>query len=76
MKGSAKLFDEFFAQTREQDDHEDKPPPEEEFRDLFIFKEEDVKWFESKGCVLQKIDMEPGDMVSYIHIFTFHLIYT
>ncbi|EAT76527.2 hypothetical protein SNOG_16155 [Parastagonospora nodorum SN15] len=63
MKGSAKLFDEFFAEKREQDEHEDKPPPEEEMRDLFIFKEEDVKWFQDRGCVLQKINMEPGDLV-------------
>jgi hypothetical protein len=63
MKGSAKLFDEFFAETREQDEHEDKPPPEEEMRDLFIFKEADVEWFKSRGCTLQKIDMEPGDLV-------------
>jgi hypothetical protein len=66
MKGSAKLFDEFFSVPKEQGDHEDKPPPEEEMRDLFIFKEEDVEWFKSRGCTLQKIDMEPGDMVSYL----------
>jgi hypothetical protein len=66
MKGSAKLFDEFFSVPKEQGDHEDKPPPEEEMRDLFIFKEEDVEWFKNHGCTLQKIDMEPGDMVSYL----------
>jgi hypothetical protein len=65
MKGSSKLFDEFFAEGREQDEHEDKPPPEAEMRDLFIFKEADVEWFKSRGCTLQKIDMEPGDMVSH-----------
>ncbi|EUC42417.1 hypothetical protein COCMIDRAFT_103571 [Bipolaris oryzae ATCC 44560] len=63
MKGSSKLFDEFFSEKREQDEHEDKPPPEEEMRDLFIFKEEDVKWFESKGCTLQKMNLDPGDLV-------------
>lgn len=73
MKGSAKLFDEFFAEKREQDDHEDKPPPEEEFRDLFIFKEEDVKWFQDRGCTLQKMNLDPGDLVSisYISSHTF-----
>ncbi|KAE8824424.1 hypothetical protein PTNB73_03784 [Pyrenophora teres f. teres] len=62
MKGSSKLFDELFAKKREQDEHEDKPPPEEETRDLFIFKEEDVKWFESRGYTLQKINIGPGDL--------------
>jgi hypothetical protein len=64
MKGSSKLFDEFFKEQRVQDDHEDKPPEEAEMRDLFIFKEEDVEWFKSRGCTLQKINMEPGDLVS------------
>jgi hypothetical protein len=63
MKGSSKLFDEFFRETREQDDHEDKPPEEMDFKDLFIFKEEDVKWFKDRGCELEKINLEPGDMV-------------
>ncbi|CAA9957334.1 Phytanoyl-CoA dioxygenase [Pyrenophora teres f. maculata] len=62
MKGSSKLFDELFAKKREQDEHEDKPPLEEETRDLFIFKEEDVKWFESRGYTLQKINIGPGDL--------------
>lgn len=63
MKGSSKLFDEFFRENREQDDHEDKPPEEEDFKDLFIFKEDDVKWFEERGCTLEKICLEPGDLV-------------
>jgi ectoine hydroxylase-related dioxygenase (phytanoyl-CoA dioxygenase family) len=63
MKGSSKLFDQFFSETREQDDHEDKPPESEGFRDLFIFKEEDVKWFEKRGCEMIKVNLEPGDLV-------------
>ena len=63
MKGSSKLFDQFFKESREQDDHEDKPPEEENFRDLFIFKEEDVKWFEKRGCEMIKVNLEPGDLV-------------
>ncbi|KAK8223776.1 hypothetical protein HDK77DRAFT_44631 [Phyllosticta capitalensis] len=63
MKGSSKLFNEFFNQTRKQADHEDKPPEEENFKDLFIFTEDDVKWFEDHGCELIKVDMEPGDFV-------------
>lgn len=68
MKGSSKLYDEFFRETREQDDHEDKPPEEMDFKDLFIFKEEDVKWFKDRGCVLEKINLEPGDLVCVILI--------
>lgn len=75
MKGSAKLFDEFFAHKREQADHEDAPPPEIKFMDLFIFSEKDVKWFESKGCELVKMNMEPGDFVLWdsrtMHYATF-----
>lgn len=42
---------------------EDKPPPELEFLDLFLFNQKDVKWFEERGCELVKISMEPGDFV-------------
>jgi hypothetical protein len=63
MKGSSKLFDQFFAEKREQDDHEDKPPEEANFKDLFIFKEQDVQWFKDHGCELIKTNLEPGDMV-------------
>lgn len=63
MRGSAKLFNEFFAQKRESADHEDAPPPELEFMDLFLFSEKDVKWFEDRGCELVKVNMEPGDFV-------------
>ncbi|KAK5746237.1 hypothetical protein LTR17_000972 [Elasticomyces elasticus] len=63
MKGSAKLFNEFFAREREQGDHEDAPPPEIKFMDLFLFNKRDVKWFEDRGCELVKINMEPGDFV-------------
>ncbi|KAJ5222553.1 uncharacterized protein N7469_008793 [Penicillium citrinum] len=63
MKGSAKVFDEFFAYKRESFDHEDAPPPEIKFMDLFLFSEKDVKWFQDRGCELVKINMEPGDFV-------------
>jgi hypothetical protein len=63
MKGSSKLFDEFFREKREQDNHEDKPPEDEDFKDLFIFKEEDVEWFKSRGCTLEKVNLDPGDLV-------------
>lgn len=63
MKGSSKLFNEFFAHKRESADHEDAPPPEIKYMDLFIFSEKDVKWFADKGCEMIKVNMEPGDFV-------------
>ncbi|GMF66813.1 unnamed protein product [Aspergillus oryzae] len=63
LPGSAKLFDEFFAQKRDQYDHEDAPPPELKYMDLFLFHEKDVKWFEERGCELIKVNLEPGDFV-------------
>lgn len=63
MKGSSKLFNEFFAQKRDSADHEDAPPPELKYMDLFIFSEKDVKWFENRGCEMVKVNMEPGDFV-------------
>lgn len=56
MKGSARLFNEFFAEKRDSADHEDAPPPEIEFMDLFLFSKKDVKWFEDRGCELVKIN--------------------
>ncbi|PYH31928.1 Clavaminate synthase-like protein [Aspergillus neoniger CBS 115656] len=63
MKGSAKLFDEFFAQDRDPYDHEDAPPPEIKYMDLFLFHQRDLKWFEDRGCKLIKVNMDPGDLV-------------
>ncbi|RDW87855.1 hypothetical protein BP5796_03549 [Coleophoma crateriformis] len=63
MKGSSKLFDDFFARDRDPYDHEDAPPPEMKFMDLFLFSQADTKWFTDRGCELIKINMEPGDFV-------------
>ncbi|KAG9194362.1 hypothetical protein G6011_04397 [Alternaria panax] len=54
-----KLYAEFFREQMEQDSHEDKPPEEEDFKDLFIFKEEDVKCFQDWGCTLEKVNLDP-----------------
>ncbi|KAM3064989.1 hypothetical protein ACMFMG_001197 [Clarireedia jacksonii] len=63
MKGSASLFDEFFSSKREAGDHEDAPPPELKYMDLFLFNPKDLKWFEDRGCEMIKVNMEPGDFV-------------
>jgi len=57
MNGSSKLFDEFFAHKRESADHEDAPPPEIKYMDLFLFSKKDLAWFESKGCELIKFNL-------------------
>lgn len=62
MKGSSKLFDQFFHETREMAEHPDKPPEWLKFKDLFIFKEEDVQWFKDHGCEMVKTELEPGDL--------------
>jgi len=63
MKGSSKLFDQFFQETRVEAEHPDKPPPELEFKDLFLFNEKDVQWFKDHGCELIKLNLDPGDLV-------------
>ncbi|KAL4878102.1 hypothetical protein BJY04DRAFT_230001 [Aspergillus karnatakaensis] len=63
MKGSAKLFDEFFAEKREAYAHEDAPAPELKYVDLFLFHQKDLQWFTDRGCELMKVNMEPGDFV-------------
>lgn len=63
MKGSSKLFDEFFKEERTGAQSVDAPPPEMKFIDHFRFSEEHVKWFEDRGCKIEKINMEAGDMV-------------
>jgi hypothetical protein len=62
MKGSAKLFAEFFSEPRKMNfDDKDKPPPE--FDDLFLFRPEQLKWYEDRGCELVKVCADPGDVV-------------
>ncbi|KAJ4330444.1 hypothetical protein N0V87_009991 [Didymella glomerata] len=63
MKGSAKLFDEFFKEERTGAQSVDAPPPEMKFIDHFRFSEEHVKWFEERGCKVEKINLDAGDMV-------------
>ncbi|KAK0102119.1 hypothetical protein ONS96_006083 [Cadophora gregata f. sp. sojae] len=63
MKGSAKLFEDFFSTPREFYAHEDAPPPEMKYMDLFLFNPKDLKWFEDRGCEMIKVNMEPGDFV-------------
>lgn len=75
MKGASNLFDEFFAQKSQSFPHEDAPPPELNWEDVFFFDEKDIQWFKDRGCELVKINMDPGDFVLWdsrtIHYATF-----
>ena len=73
MKGNSKLYDEFFHERREQDDHEDKPPGEEDFRNLLIFRGEEDKWFQDRDCTLEKVNLEPGGLVFWYILPTLSL---
>lgn len=59
MKGSAPLFEEFFQQL----------PKEKRFSsphvhsDFYLFNEEQVKWFEDRGCTQYKVEAKPGDLI-------------
>ena len=59
MKGSAPLFEEFFEQL----------PKEKRFfsphvhSDFYAFNEEQVKWFEERGCTQYKVEAKPGDLI-------------
>lgn len=65
MKGSAKLFDEFFREERVGAQSPDAPPPELKMIDHFRFTDEHVKWFQERGCVIEKMNLDPGDLVSF-----------
>jgi hypothetical protein len=68
MKGSTKLFDEFFAEKKEQGEHDGGPPPDETMNDIFIFKDEDVQWFQDRGCTLHKMNLDAGDIVRLLSL--------
>lgn len=62
MSGSANLFSEFFSEPRKMSiEDADTPPPD--FDDLFLFRQEQLKWFEQRGCELVKVCAEPGDVI-------------
>ncbi|KAF3005252.1 hypothetical protein E8E14_005207 [Neopestalotiopsis sp. 37M] len=59
MEGSSMLFEEFFKTFPPAEGDVDKTRQ----YDFFGFKEEHVKWFESRGCHLKKICVDPGDLI-------------
>ncbi|BGP45399.1 hypothetical protein JCM10450v2_001217 [Rhodotorula kratochvilovae] len=57
MKGSSKLFKEFF------DEHGRPPLPAEGKIDWHVFQEEERQWFLDHGCEWVKVCAEPGDLI-------------
>lgn len=59
MKGSSRLFDEFFSLN----------PPDRtqgigaKHYDFYPFKDNQLPWFKEKGCELIKVCAEPGDLI-------------
>lgn len=60
MKGSAKVFNEFFAEQRKNEDAENFDHKHQEF---FKFHEDHMKWFEDRGYAFTKLELGPGDLV-------------
>ncbi|KAJ5570854.1 hypothetical protein N7535_004514 [Penicillium sp. DV-2018c] len=59
MKGSAKVFNEFFAQKRNNEDADSFQHKHQEF---FKFHDDHIKWFEDKGFEFTKLILGPGDL--------------
>ncbi|WVQ85842.1 hypothetical protein IAT38_008010 [Cryptococcus sp. DSM 104549] len=57
LAGSLPLYNEFFAAHPEL---EGEGWPE---RDFWSFREEDIKWFEERGCKWVKTEVGPGDLI-------------
>lgn len=59
MVGSAPLFEEYFK------DHEIRPRISEDAKhyDLYLFQQDEIDWFKSKGCREIKVEAEPGDLI-------------
>lgn len=58
MKGSRPLFKELFETFAK-----DAPEGGWHSRDVYVFTEEHLAWFESKGCTWHKVCAEPGDLI-------------
>lgn len=58
-KGSAELFDQFFIEHPPKPKANDAPGQV----DFYAFTNDDIAWFEARGCKLIKINAEPGDVI-------------
>lgn len=57
--GSSALFEEYF------ETHPIRPRISNDAKhyDLYLFQQDDIEWFKSKGCREIKVEAEPGDLV-------------
>jgi ectoine hydroxylase-related dioxygenase (phytanoyl-CoA dioxygenase family) len=60
MEGSAPLFEKFFKQHPPD---RTKGPLAALHYDFYPFQDEDLKWYEERGCKLVKVCAEPGDLI-------------
>ncbi|KAE8339451.1 hypothetical protein BDV24DRAFT_165408 [Aspergillus arachidicola] len=60
MEGSAPLFEKFF---KEFPPDRTKRPLAALHYDFYPFQDEDLKWYEARGCKVIKVCAEPGDLV-------------
>ncbi|KOC15069.1 hypothetical protein AFLA70_41g004500 [Aspergillus flavus AF70] len=60
MEGSAPLFEKFF---KEFPPDRTKGPLAALHYDFYPFQDEDLKWYEARGCKIVKVCAEPGDLV-------------
>ncbi|KAL6355871.1 hypothetical protein LRP88_09454 [Fusarium phalaenopsidis] len=59
MVGSSSLFEEFFRCSPARDGGNVAA----KFYDFYDFNEDEIKWFEEKGCRQIKVNAEPGDLI-------------
>lgn len=58
LESSLPLYATFFDTHPELEPTEGWPE-----RDFFMFREEDIKWFEERGCKWKKVEASPGDLI-------------
>lgn len=58
LESSLPLYATFFDTHPELEPTEGWPE-----RDFFMFREEDIKWFEEPGCKWKKVEASPGDLI-------------
>lgn len=59
MRNSAKYFEEFFKTHSKEKKEAWGVVPD----DWHGFDDKEVKWFEERGCTIEKVDCGPGDLV-------------
>ena len=66
--GSRPLYAELFEVFKK-----DRPEGGWSDRDVYVFKEDHLAWFEEKGCTWHKICANPGDLLLWDSVSGFEL---